>query len=228
VIGRWDRAVVEAFQHAHWGPADWCFELLSDWWVKSLLIIGVAVLADLRSRRLPVGGLLATVSYFVAGVIAELLKQAVDRPRPSLADPAVHPLVQVPGSGSMPSGHAATAFAAAVAAGLVHPRLRRPLLVLAALIALSRVWLGVHYLSDILVGAALGSAVAVVAWLILRGAARASRERATPSSARAPSGDGAGSRRPSPPAPSASSRRAPRSSPAEEPLRGGTRRRSQR
>ena len=41
-----------------------------------------------------------------------------------------------------------TAFAR-VAVGLVHPRLRLPLLVLAGLVAISRVWLGVHYLSDV-------------------------------------------------------------------------------
>ena len=64
----------------------------------------------------------------------------------------------------MPSGHATTAFAAALAAGLVHPRLRVPLLVLAGLIAVSRVWLGVHYPSDVLVGAAVGSAVAGGLW----------------------------------------------------------------
>jgi undecaprenyl-diphosphatase len=64
----------------------------------------------------------------------------------------------------MPSGHATTAFAAALAVGLVHPRLRWPLVVLAALIAISRVWLGVHYLSDVLAGAALGSAVSLTLW----------------------------------------------------------------
>ncbi len=45
-------------------------------------------------------------------------------------------------------------------------RLRWPLLALAALIALSRVWLGVHYLSDVIVGAGLGAAVAYAAWRI--------------------------------------------------------------
>jgi undecaprenyl-diphosphatase len=188
VIGRWDRAVVEAFQRAHWGPADWSFELLSDWWVKSLLIIGVALLVDLRSRRFPLAASLATVSYFVAAGIAELLKRAFDRPRPPFADAAVHPLVHVPDSGSMPSGHATTAFAAAVAAGLVHPRLRWPLVLLAGLVAISRVWLGVHYLSDVIVGAALGSGVAVLAWLTLRAAGRASRARAR--SASSVTGDG--------------------------------------
>jgi len=83
-----------------------------------------------------------------------------------LVTPEIHPLVALPDNGAMPSGHAAGAFAAAVAVGLVHPRLRWPLLALAGLVALSRVWLGVHYLTDVIVGAALGAAVAYCAWRI--------------------------------------------------------------
>jgi undecaprenyl-diphosphatase len=178
VIARWDRAVVEALQHLHWGPADWVFEHLSDWWVKSLVVIGIALVADLWWRRFPLGVGLATVCYLAAEGLSYELKGVFDRPRPPAVDPAVHPLVAAPANGSMPSTHAASAFAAAVAAGLVHPRLRLPLLVLAALISLSRVWLGVHYLSDVLVGAAIGSAIAAGAWYLSRAAGRASRARA--------------------------------------------------
>ncbi len=160
--------MVEAFQHLHWGPADWCFEHLSDWWVKSLVILGVGLAADLWARRPPAAAAFGTVSYLVASGLATLLKRAFDRPRPPLADPSVHALVAVPHDGSMPSGHAATAFAAAVAVGLVHPRLRWALLALAALIGISRVWLGVHYPGDVLVGAGVGTAVAVTLWLPAR------------------------------------------------------------
>jgi undecaprenyl-diphosphatase len=169
MLARWDRAVVEAFQHAHWGPANWVFIHLSDWWVHSVLIIGIGLAADLWSRRAPVAAALATVSYFAADGISIELKRVIERPRPPVVDPAVHPLVSVPHDYSMPSGHATTAFATAVAVGLVHPRLRVPLLVLAGLIAISRVWLGVHYLSDVLVGAALGSVVSLTLWLAARG-----------------------------------------------------------
>jgi undecaprenyl-diphosphatase len=167
VIARWDRDVVEAFQDLHWGPADWVFVHLSDWWVKSLLIVAIGLVADVVSRRrFPLGGVLAAVSYAVATVLANVLKEAFDRPRPPVGHTEIHPLVAVPDSASMPSGHAAGAFAAVVAIGLVHPRLRWPLLGLAALIALSRVWLGVHYLTDVIAGAALGAATAYAAWRV--------------------------------------------------------------
>jgi undecaprenyl-diphosphatase len=160
VIARWDRAVVEGFQHLHWGPADWVFVHLSDWWVKSLVILAIALVADLWWRRFPLAVVLGTVSYLVAAVLSGLLKGVFDRPRPSVVDPAVHPLVFVPHNGSMPSTHAATAFAAAVAVSLVHPRLSWPLVALASLVSVSRVWLGVHYPTDVLAGAALGTAIA--------------------------------------------------------------------
>jgi membrane-associated phospholipid phosphatase len=167
VITRWDRAVVEAVQHLHWGPANWCFEHLSDWWVKSLVIVGMGLVADLLGRRrLPLGAGLGAVSYLAAEGLSTLLKGVFDRPRPSVVDPAVHPLVAVPHNGSMPSTHAASAFAAALAVGLVHPRLRWPLLALAALIAFSRVWLGVHYPTDVIAGAALGAVLALVLWQV--------------------------------------------------------------
>jgi undecaprenyl-diphosphatase len=202
MVARWDRAIVEAFQHAHWGPANWVFEQLSEWWVRGLVIIGVGLLADLRLRRFPTSTVVAVGSYFAASGITELLKRAFERPRPSVIDPAVHPLVAVPHSFSMPSGHAATAFAAAVAVALFHPRLRGPLVGLAVLVAVSRVWLGVHYLSDVLAGAAIGTAVAVAGWLAIRLA-----RLATAWFVRASPAGEAGSGRHAPPAPSESARR---------------------
>ena len=189
MIARWDLAVVEGVQRLHWGPADWVFVQLSGWWVKSLVIVGIGLAADLASQRrflsrgdpaharapaadrwaaagFPLGGVLAAVSYTVASVLANILKPAFDRPRPPAGHPELHPLVALSGSASMPSGHAAGAFAAAVAVGLVHPRLRWPLLLLAGLIALSRVLLGVHYLSDVIAGAALGCVVAYAAFRV--------------------------------------------------------------
>lgn len=133
-------------------------------------MIGIGLAADAWRRRPPLAAELATVSYAAAAGIDAGLKRAFERPRPPLADPAIHPLVRLPHSSSMPSGHAATAFAAAVAVGLVHPRLRWPLLALASLIAVSRVWLGVHYPSDVIVGAGVGAAATFAIWRLLQAA----------------------------------------------------------
>jgi membrane-associated phospholipid phosphatase len=63
---------------------------------------------------------------------------------------------RMPGSSSFPSGHTASAFAFASAAGGSERRLRPPLLALAALVGYSRVHTGVHYPADVIAGAAIG------------------------------------------------------------------------
>jgi membrane-associated phospholipid phosphatase len=166
--------------------------LLSAWWVKGLVIGGLAGVADLRRRAVPWTFLWATVAGLLAWGLSSLVKDAVDRPRP-FADGGIHAVGRLPGGSSFPSGHAATAFAAATVVAILAPRLRVPAHVLAALVAFSRVYLGVHFLSDVLAGAVLGIGVGLLVSAVGPGLARwASARRATGRSA--PTHSGAGPR----------------------------------
>jgi undecaprenyl-diphosphatase len=121
------------------------------------------------------------VAVLVADVVADLislaLRQVIDRPRPFLVHPLPRPLVHPPSTGSFPSGHSATAFACATVIAWASPRLAVPIFVLAALVAWSRVYVGVHYPLDVIGGAALGVLVAIA--LLRLPAARRRLPRAT-------------------------------------------------
>jgi PAP2 superfamily len=99
----------------------------------------------------------AMLAVLVTQLVNTAAKAVVRRRRPALEDlPA---LVKVPTSLSFPSAHSSTSFAAARAFSVLVPRARTPLHVVATCMALSRVYLGVHYPSDIAVGALLGSLI---------------------------------------------------------------------
>ena len=103
----------------------------------------------------------AFVAIAGAGLIALLLKGILGRARPKLFEEYGHFEFQFFAFDSdflsIPSGHATTIFAFATVVGIFWPRARFLLYTLAAWIALSRVLVGVHYFTDIVLGAILGT-----------------------------------------------------------------------
>ncbi len=164
-----DRALVEtapAFEN-HLLTA--FFLLVSAWWVKGPLIVGLGLCSDVWRRRLPLTFAAAGAAVGAASLAAHVLKEAFDRDRPPVVDPGLGSLASIPDNPSFPSGHSATAFAAATAVAIVSPRLRWPALAIAAAVAISRVYLRVHFPLDILAGAALGAGLgALCAFVTLR------------------------------------------------------------
>lgn len=100
-------------------------------------------------------------AILVAESLSGALKNWADRDRPPLSNPDPDTLVDLPATYSFPSGHATVSFACATVLALAVPRLSIPLYTLAALIAFSRVYVGVHYPFDVLAGALLGVAIAI-------------------------------------------------------------------
>lgn len=100
------------------------------------------------------------------GWICNSMKHAVGRARPFVEMPDAHLLVGKGKSNSMPSSHAANWFSATMVAYLFYRRSWRFMLPLALLVSFSRIYVGVHYPSDVLAGAILGAGYAVaIVWL---------------------------------------------------------------
>lgn len=96
-------------------------------------------------------------------------KRRFDRPRPFVADPTITPPIKLPhGHSSYPSGHASSAFAAARVIAALSPKLATEAYSLATQVAVSRVYAGVHFPSDVVAGALLGTGVAEAALRTVR------------------------------------------------------------
>ena len=134
------------------------------------LLVVCAALALLAGycgrRRLCEAARLGALAFACAGLLEFALKHLIGRPRPDAALAATARLLGPSWThdvDSFPSGHATSVFAVAAIFGAYYPRLRLPLYALAAAIALGRVYLERHYVSDIVAGAVIGMAVAL--WL---------------------------------------------------------------
>ena len=132
-----------------------------------MLWIAIALLLCALWRRWGLLGL-TIVTVAVADWAAMGLKALFDRERPSMVFAEPKPLVPAPHDAAFPSGHASTSFAAATLLSYGWPRLSPIFFVLAAAIAFSRVYVGVHYPLDVLGGAVLGVLVAVGVLALVR------------------------------------------------------------
>ena len=128
------------------------------------IILAEVLLLRKRDRWVGVSVALALVLDLVCCNL--ILKPLVDRVRPFAVNTAVELLTAPPLDASFPSGHTAASFAAVFALKASGSRLWKPALVLAAAIAFSRLYLYVHWPSDVLFGAVLGTALGYAgAWL---------------------------------------------------------------
>ena len=142
-----------------WRPPRWIrYWMISatragDGWLWSAL--GIVVLFFGGPQRFVAFGA-ATVASVAGILLFKVLKGMSRRPRPCQIEPHCWSRVLPPDRFSFPSGHTITAFSIAVVLSFFYPQLEGALLFVACSIALSRIVLGMHFLSDVLGGVVLG------------------------------------------------------------------------
>ena len=116
-----------------------------------------------KDKKLTEQGLEIGIAFTATVVETYLIKYAVNRPRPYVTHPDLKPLSEEK-SRSFPSGHTSSAFSIATSLSLNYPKwyVIVPTYAWASATGYSRMYLGVHYPSDVLAGAVLGSGTA---WL---------------------------------------------------------------
>ncbi|MGE0355066.1 MAG: phosphatase PAP2 family protein [Gemmatimonadales bacterium] len=130
--------------------------------VTSAVTLGLLALP--ASRRVAI---VMAVANAASHVVVQLLKRTVVRPRPHQACVGLEALGHVPDAFSFPSGHACAATAVTLPMLLAWGQVTLPALALAVLVAASRVYLRMHFITDVLVGQLIGAAMAVVAYAML-------------------------------------------------------------
>ncbi len=123
------------------------------------VFVGLALLISKKTRT---AGITVLISWSFVSIFGHfILKNLVNRPRPCDIDTAFALLVERPAGSSFPSTHSGQAFAAATAIFARHKKVGIAALVAAALIAFSRMYMFLHFPTDVLCGVVFGILVGI-------------------------------------------------------------------
>ncbi|MCQ4022648.1 MULTISPECIES: phosphatase PAP2 family protein [unclassified Ruminococcus] len=124
------------------------------------ILTGIIMLITKKYRK---AGLLLLITLVITFVSSELIiKNLVCRPRPFLENPDIQLMISPPHGYSFPSSHSAVSFASATVIFYFNKKFGVAAYVVATLTAFSRLYLYVHYPTDVLGGIVLGVAIAII------------------------------------------------------------------
>lgn len=141
----------------------WFFSMLGDggWF---LILTTIVLLIMVKTRRIGVEAAASLILTFIIGNL--IIKSIVGRIRPYDAYTFLQAIVSKPIDSSFPSGHTSNSFAVAVAILLNDRKLGIPAVIVAAMIAFSRLYNVVHYPTDVIAGLILGTTAAVTVHIL--------------------------------------------------------------
>ncbi|MBO6215248.1 MAG: phosphatase PAP2 family protein [Lachnospiraceae bacterium] len=164
----WEFDVLYFFQSLHNPVGDAIWPLISLLGDKGLFcaLTSVLILIFVKDKRV---GLTMIGAWILDVLICNVcLKPLVMRDRPCWIDPTVQLLVETPDDYSFPSGHSGIMFSWAVSIFMYHKRFGIAAIALGVLVMLSRLYLFVHFPTDVLVGALCGTIAAIISYFIVK------------------------------------------------------------
>jgi undecaprenyl-diphosphatase len=128
---------------------------VNNWYIAYIILLLIAFIKGGRTGRITAIGVLILIAI-TDQVSSNILKDLVHRVRPCMVLPDAITPIGCTGTYSFPSNHAFNNFAAATFISRFFPKMKWALFITAVLIAVSRIYLGLHYPTDVLGGAIFG------------------------------------------------------------------------
>lgn len=135
------------------------FTELGSWWFTITTCFLIILLGKGETRTT---GIEAAVSLTASHLLVQLLKKRIGRKRPYLSILDANTLRKLWEDHSFPSGHTTAAFALAVSLSFGYPAVYMLFVGLASMVGISRIYVGMHYPTDVLMGAAIGSSMSFI------------------------------------------------------------------
>lgn len=159
---QWEFDFLYALQELHSPVMDKIMIFITQLGDEGLFWIGIGIvcLVIKKHRRMGLQVLVSMLFTFIIGNL--ILKNLFARQRPCAIDPSIELIIPYPSEFSFPSGHTMNGVTAAMALFLNNKKIGVPALMIAALIAFSRMYHFVHFPTDILGGFCVGFTVAIV------------------------------------------------------------------
>jgi undecaprenyl-diphosphatase len=154
-----DLAIVNWFAAHRSAPLDALAVFVAVQWRAGLIFTVAGIVRALLNKKVAMAAWQTVLAVLLASLLANgIIKSVIHRPRPFAASATLQVVGDRPTSESFPSGHAATAVAGALLLASTWPQARAAIWAVAAIVAVSRVYIGVHYPTDVIAGALVGLA----------------------------------------------------------------------
>jgi membrane-associated phospholipid phosphatase len=162
-------ALIAQIPNPQMGPArlaGWV-SYLGEGWVDLAIFAALAVVGGRDEQRAALAGVQALLAAALVGRVGKLVFRE-ERPQENPNQKVFFSTTNVLNADSMPSGHAMSAFATAAVLGSEYPKAAPVFYALATWVALARVQEGTHWVSDVIVGAALGMLIGLESYKVTR------------------------------------------------------------